>query len=249
MPRSITLGRVDAIQKMGHMTLEMVDPRLQPSLRAGTQPTPHLIPKGFPMTLQTITSSKDEKLGMANMTDTMQTLSNVRCRTVRRHAGAQDASGRHPFACKQEVSSPLPSGQEKSMKHGILKSIRAACLVPLSGLCMMSAVQAQAPMPAASSAPMSNMSQGAMQHTSPGSEGMKHSMMSGMEGMNTMPMTGDTDKDFAMMMKMHHQQGVKMAKMELSQGKSPAMKAMAKKIIAAQNKEITQFDQWLSKQK
>ncbi|MDE2402977.1 MAG: DUF305 domain-containing protein [Burkholderiales bacterium] len=107
-------------------------------------------------------------------------------------------------------------------------------------------------MPAASSAHMSNMSdmsKGAMQQTSPGSEDMKQSMMSGMEGMNKMPMTGDTDKDFAMMMKMHHQQGVKMAQMELSHGKSPAMKAMAKKIIAAQNKEITQFDQWLAKQK
>lgn len=138
------------------------------------------------------------------------------------------------------------------MKHRILKSIRAACLVPLSGLCLMSAVQAQTSMPAASSAHMSNMSdmsKGAMQQTSPGSEDMKQSMMSGMEGMNKMPMTGDTDKDFAMMMKMHHQQGVKMAQMELSHGKSPAMKAMAKKIIAAQNKEITQFDQWLAKQK
>lgn len=135
------------------------------------------------------------------------------------------------------------------MKHSILKSVRAACLVSLSGLCLMSTVQAQTPMPAASSPHMSNMSQGAMQHASPGSEDMKKSMMSGMEGMNKMPMTGDTDKDFAMMMKMHHQQGVKMAQMELSHGKSPAMRAMAKKIIAAQNKEITQFDQWLAKQK
>lgn len=134
------------------------------------------------------------------------------------------------------------------MKHRILKSVRAACLVSLSGLGLMSTVQAQTPMPAASSAHKSNMSQGAMQHASPGSEDMKQSMMNGMEGMNKMPMTGDTDKDFAMMMKMHHQQGVKMAQMELSHGKSPAMKAMAKKIIAAQNKEITQFDQWLAKQ-
>ena len=64
-----------------------------------------------------------------------------------------------------------------------------------------------------------------------------------------MAMTGDTDKDFAMMMKMHHQQGVEMAQMEIDHGKSPAMKKMAKKIISAQNKEIRQFDQWLAKQK
>ena len=82
-----------------------------------------------------------------------------------------------------------------------------------------------------------------------GSDGMKQSMMTGMDSMQKMPMSGDTDKDFAMMMKMHHQQGVEMAQMELNNGKSPAMKKMAKKIITAQNKEISQFDQWLAKQK
>ena len=82
-----------------------------------------------------------------------------------------------------------------------------------------------------------------------GSDDMKKSTMPGMDGMQKMPMSGDTDKDFAMMMKMHHQKGVEMAQMELDHGKSPAMKAMAKKIIAAQNKEIAQFDQWLAKQK
>lgn len=51
--------------------------------------------------------------------------------------------------------------------------------------------------------------------------------------MQKMPITGDTDKDFAMMMKMHHQQGMDMAIIELAKGKSPAMNAMAKQIIAA----------------
>ena len=40
-----------------------------------------------------------------------------------------------------------------------------------------------------------------------------------------------------------------MAQMELAQGKSPEMKAMAKQIIASQKKEIGQFDKWLAKQK
>jgi uncharacterized protein (DUF305 family) len=52
-----------------------------------------------------------------------------------------------------------------------------------------------------------------------------------------------------MMMKMHHQQALHMAEMELAHGKSPEMKAMAKRIVAAQKKEISQFDQWLAKQK
>ena len=78
---------------------------------------------------------------------------------------------------------------------------------------------------------------------------MKHSMMGSMDGMKNMPMSGDPDKDFAMMMKIHHQGAVDMAEMELAHGKSPAMKDMARKIIAAQKKEIAQFDRWLAAQK
>jgi uncharacterized protein (DUF305 family) len=64
-----------------------------------------------------------------------------------------------------------------------------------------------------------------------------------------MTSTGDIDKDFAMMMKLHHQQAVNMAEMQLAKGKSPEMKTMSKQIIAAQKKEIAQFDKWLAKQK
>lgn len=74
-------------------------------------------------------------------------------------------------------------------------------------------------------------------------------MKAGMEGMQSMPSTGDTDKDFATMMKMHHQQALDMANMELEHGKSPELKKMARKIIAGQQKEIIQFDRWLAKQK
>ncbi len=73
--------------------------------------------------------------------------------------------------------------------------------------------------------------------------------MLGMDGMQKMTMSGDTDKDFAMMMKMHHQQALNMAEMELAHGKSPEMKTMAKQIIVAQKKEIAQFDKWLARQK
>ena len=56
---------------------------------------------------------------------------------------------------------------------------------------------------------------------------MKESMKDGMDEMHNMQMTGDVDRGFAMMMKMHHQKGLEMAKMELANGKSPTMKAMA----------------------
>jgi uncharacterized protein (DUF305 family) len=110
------------------------------------------------------------------------------------------------------------------------------------------AVSANAQTPAAKASAMSMPTTGA-QHSMKGSDGMKQSMMRGSDAMQKMPMTGDPDRDFAMMMKLHHQQGVDMAEMQLMHGKSPAMKSMAKQIIAAQNKEIAQFDRWLGKQK
>lgn len=82
---------------------------------------------------------------------------------------------------------------------------------------------------------------------SDGSAQLKGSMMKGMKEMDAMNMTGDVDRDFAMMMKVHHQQALDMAKIEVDQGKSAEMKAMAKKIMEAQKKEIAQFDKWLQK--
>ena len=136
------------------------------------------------------------------------------------------------------------------MQNAPLKLNRVALLAPflLSPLFALSAAASNAQTPAPKE-PAMTMPSKDMQHGMMGSDGMKQSMMKGMDGMQKMPMSGDTDKDFAMMMKMHHQQGVEMAQMQLAHGKSPAMKSMAKQIIAAQNKEIAQFDKCLSKQK
>ena len=132
------------------------------------------------------------------------------------------------------------------MTYKMLKSWRALCTTAFAATCFFSAAHAQttpAPnMPAA-------MPHGQMQKGMMGSDDMKKSMMTGMDGMNKMAMSGDIDKDFAMMMKIHHQQAVDMSEMEIAHGKSPTMKAMAKQIIAAQKKEIAKFDQFLAKQK
>ncbi len=80
-----------------------------------------------------------------------------------------------------------------------------------------------------------------------GSDEMGKTMKSCMDSMSQMKMTGDTDKDFAMMMKMHHEQAVKMAKVEMADGKSPEIKAMAAKMMKDQQKEIGQLDAWLKK--
>ena len=122
--------------------------------------------------------------------------------------------------------------------------VKALCAVSLAMLMSVSA-QAQSTAGAGPAAkPMAGMNSGAT-----GAHDMKGSMMMGMEEMQKMPMSGDTDKDFAMMMKIHHQQALNMAEMQLKSGKSPEMKAMAKQIIVAQKKEIAQFDKWLAKQK
>jgi len=74
-------------------------------------------------------------------------------------------------------------------------------------------------------------------------------MMGMMKSMESMKTSGDTDRDFATMMKVHHQGAIDMAQMELKSGKDAKMRAMAKRIIEAQQKEIKEFDQWLEKRK
>jgi len=78
---------------------------------------------------------------------------------------------------------------------------------------------------------------------------MHGSMMGMVKNMESMKMSGDTDRDFATMMKVHHQGAIDMAQMELQSGKDAKMRAMAKRIIKAQQKEIKEFDQWLGKPK
>ncbi len=132
------------------------------------------------------------------------------------------------------------------MNSKSFKTCRMLCATALAATCFVSAAQAQTTTtpnrPAAM--PHAQMQKGMM-----GSDDMKKSMMMGMDGMNKMTMTGDIDKDFAMMMKIHHQQAVDMSEMQISHGKSPAMKTMARQIITAQKKEIAKFDQWLAQQK
>ena len=74
------------------------------------------------------------------------------------------------------------------------------------------------------------------------------SMMMDMEGkMSAMKPSGNTDVDFAMMMRMHHQAAITMAEAELQNGKDPQMRVLAKDIIYAQKKEIAIFDKFLAK--
>lgn len=70
-------------------------------------------------------------------------------------------------------------------------------------------------------------------------------MAKNMKEMQSMQMTGDVDKDFAMMMKHHHQSGIEMAQVQVREGKDPELKKQAQKIIDGQKKEIAELDRWM----
>ena len=86
--------------------------------------------------------------------------------------------------------------------------------------------------------------------------GMKHGEGALEKSMNEMmsrsgkkTMSGNVDKDFATMMASHHSQGVAMAKMELKHGMDKSLKKMAQKMITDQQREISEFEQWISAMK
>lgn len=77
-------------------------------------------------------------------------------------------------------------------------------------------------------------------------------MIAAMEKMNqTMmapsAMTGDPDRDFVAMMTPHHQGAIDMARIYLRDGKDPAIRSMAQKVITDQEREIGEFRAWQAK--
>jgi uncharacterized protein (DUF305 family) len=80
-----------------------------------------------------------------------------------------------------------------------------------------------------------------------GGTDMKGMMKEMSDTMSSMPMSGDPDVDFAMMMREHHRGAINMAEAELRNGKQTEMRKMARNIIAAQRKEIRELDKFLAK--
>jgi len=114
------------------------------------------------------------------------------------------------------------------------RKLAVSCL--LAALCAMSAALL---VPAA-----------AQTHASHDKDSPMHaSMMRQMKAMDAVKSTGDIDRDFAAMMRAHHEGAVDMAEILLKHGKDPTLRAMATKIIADQKKEIRQFDEWLAKRR
>ena len=80
---------------------------------------------------------------------------------------------------------------------------------------------------------------------SPADRSMMNSMMGMHDSMMHAQMTGNADHDFLAMMIPHHEAAVQMAKDELKYGKDPKVRALAQRIISAQQKEIAQMTSWL----
>jgi uncharacterized protein (DUF305 family) len=74
-------------------------------------------------------------------------------------------------------------------------------------------------------------------------------MKASMDGMmkNMPQLVADPDMNFNMLMTVHHQSAVDMAKVELAHGKDTKLKEMAQMMIDAQQKEIQQFKDWHTK--
>ena len=75
---------------------------------------------------------------------------------------------------------------------------------------------------------------------------LEKSMSEMKTAMSGIKMTGNMDKDYAMMMTSHHESAVSMFKMELKNGMNAQLKQLAQKGISDQTKEINEFKSWLS---
>lgn len=110
-------------------------------------------------------------------------------------------------------------------------------------------VRAQVTQPAPNSGGSMGAATSSKEMSKPMAGDMGQAMTRGTKEMESMPKSGDADHDFAMMMRMHHQNAVEMAEIELRSGKDPKLHSMARNIISSQKKEIQQFDQWLARHK
>ncbi|WP_162141791.1 DUF305 domain-containing protein [Daejeonella oryzae] len=63
-----------------------------------------------------------------------------------------------------------------------------------------------------------------------------------MNDMHQIPMSGNVDKDFAIMMKSHHQGAVEMSQYQITNGKDETLKNMAVKIDQEQKAEIKELE-------
>ena len=116
----------------------------------------------------------------------------------------------------------------------------------IAALFALSAVAALASGCAAQRPGMGGMMPGGAMAGTPSGQ-MRQQMMSGMQQMQSMPLSGNTDRDFIVMMRQHHLSGIDMARVEVQHGSDPEATQMARKIIDSQQRDVKEFDEWLQK--
>jgi uncharacterized protein (DUF305 family) len=110
--------------------------------------------------------------------------------------------------------------------------MRIACAL---AACLLAAPAAAQPMPAAPAA-----------GDTASTRAYRQSMAAMMHGMD-IPYTGDADRDFVTGMLPHHQGAIDMARVELRYGHDPALRRLARQIIASQTKEQAFMRAWLAR--
>ncbi|TPK24419.1 DUF305 domain-containing protein [Mesorhizobium sp. B2-5-9] len=86
----------------------------------------------------------------------------------------------------------------------------------------------------------------AMGAESPSTAGYKAAMDKMHTDMMASQYTGNADVDFVRGMIPHHQGAIDMAKVELANGKDPEIRKLAERVIAAQEAEVKQMQDWLA---
>jgi uncharacterized protein (DUF305 family) len=110
------------------------------------------------------------------------------------------------------------------------------------------AAWAQTDSPQGGMAPMPGMKPGVQSYVplNPAVRADQDAMKTMMAGMNA-PYSGDADQDFVSHMMPHHQGAIDMAEVELKYGSDPKLKALAGRIVADQQREITFMQAWQKK--
>lgn len=78
---------------------------------------------------------------------------------------------------------------------------------------------------------------------------LQNAMKRMMDKMKEIPLTGKTDKDFVIMMILHHESAIEMSRSLPFHGKNRALKQLAQKISTDQTKNVKEFKNWLSANK